>query len=390
VRSSTRRTILWALALVVALSLVGLAYLQGDEEGEDAAPPASPGPMVPDDPGLGCGEAATTDVTDLQVGRTLARCAAGAPAAVPLPQTATVRVAIPERTEASAPLLLADALGEFEAENLDVELVELEQRDAYAAMARGEIDVVVGGVDAPFFDSVRAGSGARLVLGGTVARVPSDIETPQAGLWLRSDLISEENGWDNVEGQTVLLTGGAGSASLYPIDLILGQEELSINSVDYVAASSGQAADRLRSAEVGAAWLTEPAATAVADDPALTLVATLPGSESIDGTVFSARLTGAERPTGLAYARAVMRTINTHLADGYGDEAVPALAEALSVSEDEVAAGPAPLFDWELREGTTERIQDSMAAAGSIGYERPAAEATLLDRSVYTDAVTEG
>jgi NitT/TauT family transport system substrate-binding protein len=106
--------------------------------------------------------------------------------------------------------------------------------------------------------------------------------------------------------------------------------------------------------------------------------------------VFSARLTGAERPTGLAYARAVMRTINTHLADGYGDEAVRALAEALSVSEDEVAAGPAPLFDWELREGTTERIQDSMAAAGSIGYERPAAEATLLDRSVYTDAVTEG
>jgi NitT/TauT family transport system substrate-binding protein len=390
VRSSTRRTILWALALVVALSLVGLAYLQGDEEGEDAAPPASPGPMVPDDPGAGCGETATTDVTDLQVGRTLARCAAGAPAARPLPQTATVRVAVPERTEATAPLLLADVLGEFEAENLDVELVELEQRDAYAAMARGEIDVVVGGVDAPFFDSVRDGSGARLVLGGTVARVPSDIETPQAGLWLRADLISEDNGWDNVEGQTVLLTGGAGSASLYPIDLILGQEELSVNSVDYVAASSRQAADRLRSAEVGAAWLTEPAATAVADDPALTLVATLPGSESIDGTVFSARLTGAERATGLAYARAVMRTINTHLADGYGDEAVPALAEALSVSEDEVTAGPAPLFDWELRAGTTERIQDAMAAAGSIGYERPAAEATLVDRSVYTDAVTEG
>lgn len=386
-RSSTRRTILWALALVVALSLVGLAYMQGDEEVDQTGPPASPSPQVPDDPGEGCGEAAATDPADLSVGRTLARCGAGAPAAAPLRRAATVRVAVPERDESVAPLLVAEALGEFEAENLAVEIVAMDQRDAYAAMAAGDVDVVVGGVDAPFFDAVHAGLPARLVIGGAVARFPSDLETAQSGLWLRADLISDEDEWDNVEGQTILVPGGMGSAALYPIDTTLSQEEMGANSVDLVAASSRDAARRLQSAAVGGAWLTEPAATDVAGDEALRLVATLPGSEAIVGTVFSPRLLDADRAIGLAYTRAIVRTINSRLADGYDDEALTALAEALGVSEDEIAAGPAPLFDWEIRSDTTTRIQESLIAIGGVRYESPTAERSLVDRTLVADVV---
>ena len=77
------------------------------------------------------------------------------------------------------------------------------------------------------------------------------------------------------------------------------------------------------------------------------LVATTPGSESIDGTVFGPRLFGADRAVGLAYARAIIRTINTHLADGWSDEALAAVAEGLDTDEDALADGPEPLFDWE-------------------------------------------
>jgi NitT/TauT family transport system substrate-binding protein len=143
----------------------------------------------------------------------------------------------------------------------------------------------------------------------------------------------------------------------------------------------------LRAAAVGGAWLSEPAATAVAEDPALIQVTTLPGSESIDGTVFSRRLMRQDREVGLAYARAVMRTINTHLADGYDDAAVTPLAEALDVPESAVSAGPAPLFDWELRSGTTIRIQDSLVVVGAVGYERPTGESRLVDRTIYADVV---
>ncbi len=385
-RSTTVRTVAWLVTLVVALAGVGFAYARSGDVADVVTPP-SPGPGVPDDPGDGCGDDAVTDPADLSVDRTIARCGSGEPAAQPLARPEAVRVAVAEQTEAVAPLLLADALGEFEAENLTVEIVVLDMPAAYEAMADGEVDVVVGGVDAPFFDAVHAGAGPRLVLGGEVARAPSDLDAPQTGLWLRADLIDEDGEWTNVEGTTVLLSGGMGSGALYPIDGTLSQEELSINAVDFVPASSADAARSLRAAAVGGAWLPEPQATAVAEDSALIQVTTLPGSESVDGTVFAPRLMRGDRATGLAFARAVIRTINTHLADGYDDEALTALAGELGIAEEEIAPGPAPLFDWELRAGTTDRIQDSLVLVGAVGYEQPTGESELVDRSIYLEAV---
>ena len=387
-RSSTRRTILWALALVLGLVLVGVAYVRGGEDGGSAdTAPDSPSPGVPRDPGDGCDAAATTDPEDLAVDRMLARCGPDAPAAQPLPQVVPVRVAVTERTETVAPLLVADALGELSAENLAVEIVDMPGRDAYAAMARGEVDVVVGGVDGPFYDAVHGGLGARLVLGGQVARHPSDLDTPQAGLWLRRGLIDDDDEWDNVEGQTLLVPGGLAAAAVQPIDTLLAQHSLGVNNVDIVPAPSSQAVDTLHAAAVGGAWLAEPDAIEAAADEELMLATTTPGSESIDGTVFGPRLLGPDRAVGLAYTRALIRTINTHLPDGYEDDALTAVAEALAVDEDVVAEGPAPLFDWELRSGTTTRLQDALTALGGVGYERPIAEDGLLDRSLAADVI---
>jgi NitT/TauT family transport system substrate-binding protein len=375
------------LALVLGLVLVGVAYVRGGEDGGSAdTAPDSPSPGVPRDPGDGCDAAATTDPEDLAVDRMLARCGPDAPAAQPLPQVVPVRVAVTERTETVAPLLVADALGELSAENLAVEIVDMPGRDAYAAMARGEVDVVVGGVDGPFYDAVHGGLGARLVLGGQVARHPSDLDTPQAGLWLNRGLIDDDD-WDNVEGQTVLVPGGLAAAAVQPIDTLLAQHSLGVNNVDIVPAPSSQAVDTLHAAAVGGAWLAEPDAIEAAADEELMLATTTPGSESIDGTVFGPRLLGPDRAVGLAYTRALIRTINTHLPDGYEDDALTAVAEALAVDEDVVAEGPAPLFDWELRSGTTTRLQDALTALGGVGYERPIAEDGLLDRSLAADVI---
>jgi len=390
VRSSTRRSILWALALVVALAFVLVTFVRSGEPTDGSDEPVSPRPGVPDDPGDGCGEHAATDPADLSIDRTLARCGPGAPEPAPLADRTTVRVALAHRTESAAPLLVADALGEMEAENLELEILTLGQAEAYRAMADGDVDAVVGGIDAPFFDAVHEGLGARLVLGGPVARRPGDLEVPQTGLWLRRELISDDEEWDHVAGQTILAPGGLGSSALYPLDLVLGQNALDANSVVLEAASAGTAAERVVIASAGGAWLTEPAVEEVADDGSLRLVATLPGSEPIEGTVLAPRLLDEDRDVGLAFVRAMVRTINTHLADGYGDEALAATAAALDVDEDRVAAGEAPLFDWELRAGTTSRIQDALIAVGAVRYERPLDEADLVDRSLVAEAVGRG
>ncbi len=387
-RSSTRRTILWAMALVLGLVLVAVAYVRGgDGSGSADTAPDSPSPQVPDDPGEGCGEAASTDPEDLAVDRTLARCEAGAPEAQPLPASTPVRVAITERTETVSPVLVAQALDEFAAENLAVEIVDLSGPDAYDQLQRGDVDVVVGGMDGPFFDAVDDGFGARIVLGGQVARRPSDLDTPQPGFWIRKGLIDDDGDWDNVEGQTVLVPGGLGAAATLPIDTLLAQHALGANSIDILPAPSSQAAQTLHVAASGGAWLAEPDATQAAADDALMLVATTPGSESIDGTVFGPRLLGPDRAVGLAYVRAVIRTINTHLPDGYEDDALQAVSEALGADEEVVADGPAPLFDWEVRTGTTTRVQDTLTALGGVGYERVISEDRLVDRSLAAEVV---
>lgn len=387
-RSTTGRNLLWAIALVVALALVGLAYLQDDDDASDVIVPV-PGPTTPaaGDVGDGCGDAAVTDPTDLDIGREVARCAPGSPEPVPLPQPATVRVALPDPTLGATPLLVAAAEGEFEEENLTVEIVPLPQPEAYAAMGRGEIDAVVGTVDGPFLDAVESGIPARLALGGPLSRAPGDLEVPQAGLWARVEVLPDPDEWDSVEGQKVAVSGGLGAGALYPIGLVLDQESLTLNSVDFVPVSSADAAQRLRDAAVSMAWLPAPEAAGVAGDDAYMLLGTLPASEAIDGTVLAPRLLGADRAVGVAFLRALIRSVNTYLADGWSDEAVAALADATGESEQTVRAGPDPLFDWEVRSDTTTRIQEALAAVGGIRYERPLADDAVVDRSLYEEAV---
>jgi NitT/TauT family transport system substrate-binding protein len=395
VRSSTRTILLWGLgsAAVVAAVVVAAATVGtddgGDDDGTATVATSEPAPWLPDDVGPACGSAARTDAGDLASSRPVARCAAGSPAPQPLARPVRVRVALTQRGEAAAPVLLADSMGEFAAEGLRVELVDQPASDAFASLATGEVDAVVGPIDAPFFDAVRDGTGARWVLGGSPPAAPEDTDVPQAGLWLRSDLMGNGWRWSELAGMRVGLDAGWRSASVYPVATVAGEGGLSLNEVDMVAATGDDAADRLLDGDLAAAWVDQPAWARVADSDRFKLAATLPATEPIDGTMLSGRLLGADRDVGLAYARAVIRTINTYLSGDYhGDEDVmAALASGTGAGADELAATPQLLFDWEIRSGTTERLQDAMVDIGAVGYERPLPEDDVVDRSLALDAL---
>jgi NitT/TauT family transport system substrate-binding protein len=156
-----------------------------------------------------------------------------------------------------------------------------------------------------------------------------------------------------------------------------------------VAATGEDAADRLLDGELAAAWVDQPASGRVADSDRFKLAATAPATEPIDGTMLSGRLLGADRDVGLAYARAVIRTINTYLSGDYhdDDDVMTALAGGTGAGADELVATPPLLFDWEIRSGTTERLQDAMVEIGAVGYERPLPEDDVVDRSLALDAL---
>ena len=390
-----------AAALGLALALVVGACSDDSSSDDDAAPSESSGtadggaivadgPAVPGDIAEGCGRQAVTDPEDLSAGRVVARCGAGSPAAAPLPAATTVRVAVPEQPGPElAPLFVADALGEFEAENLAVELVPLDDRSAMEAVDAGTVDVAVGGVGGAYLDALSRGTEARLVLGGVLASNPNDLGRPQAGLWVRDDALSEDPDLGDLELQPVGSPAGVRSAANYPAGLAFSQTDITLNEVALRESDGPEAASDLLDGRLAAAWLDGAAWARVADQPGIRLVATLPASESIDGTVVSSALLGPERRVGLAYARAIIRTINTHLTGDYreDDDVVDAVADGTGLAADELRDLPPLLFDWELRAGTIGRIEEELILIGGVSYDEPVAPDTHVDRTLASEAV---
>jgi NitT/TauT family transport system substrate-binding protein len=87
--------------------------------------------------------------------------------------------------------------------------------------------------------------------------------------------------------------------------------------------------------------------------------------------------------------RAVIRIVNTYLSGDYHDDAdvMAALAAATGLDADELAGTPPLLFDWEIRSGTTGRLQDAMIEIGAVGYERRLPERKLVDRTLALDVL---
>ena len=175
---------------------------------------------------------------------------------------------------------------------------------------------------------------------------------------------------------------------------------MSINSLNLQVDSGQSAVDRMLSGELIGAWVDDPDWQELADRDNwqdgwnIQLVATMPASESLGGMVLSQRLidpNSPDRAVGLAFSRAVIRTINTYLAGDYQDDedVVAALAEETGLDEEDIVATPAWVFDWEVRENTTKRIQDAFLNLGGVVYENVLDEGQLIDRSLYEEATAQ-
>jgi NitT/TauT family transport system substrate-binding protein len=168
---------------------------------------------------------------------------------------------------------------------------------------------------------------------------------------------------------------------------------MSLNEARLDAVGGHDAAEMLHDGRVTAAWLDDPAWLRVANDSRFRLVATLPASESVDGVVVSRRLVDhdGDREVGLAFVRALVRSINTYLADDYqaDDGVVAALAEEIGSKADDLRATPPWLFDWELRTASTERVQTVFVQLGAVLYEDEIAEREIVDRTLYRDVVAQ-
>ncbi|MCK7624062.1 ABC transporter substrate-binding protein [Streptomyces sp. RS10V-4] len=371
-RPRTRRT--------TAVLAAALALSAGCAAGPDTAAPAAPRTIKPV---RGCGASSWTDPADLSPGRAPARCARGAPAPVPLTGHRTLTIATGTLTaEYTAPLRVALAKGEFRKEGLDVRLKVLPTPDALPLLARGELDALWAAPEAAVVNGVHGGFDIRWVAGNF-----SPAPGSRSGLWVRIEN-GERASAVSLKGTTLGTMIGKGSVIMYPMARAFAAHGAALDAVTFRQLGPADVLTALTGGGVDSAWLLDPVWRQVDGSARYAFLGGQPQGEPLGGALYGPNLLTKDPDAGVALLRAYVRTVNTYFAGDYkADKAFTGeLARLLGVDRAVLEAVPALRMDWEIRKGTTDRLQRAYRDAGVVKGD-PLPENRLVDRRLYAEAV---
>jgi len=381
-----------AAVLAAVMSVVLLAAGCGSDGGNEGA--GSTGRTTPVGPVAGC-EEGWTDPSDMSAERTVARCATGSPAPQPLPEMTTVKMASAFRLEFNSPVLLAESMGEFEKENIRFEFVNLGFADAVPQLASGQLDVAIGGFEVALYNAGHQGLPVKAVMGNYFPPDAGDYSVAQTGLWCRRDAFSNPQDPDpaEVEDMTWATSVGKGSSAIYysVAELRKRVPDLEVEDLQVERIPSADTVTALENGAIDCGVLLDPLWLQVADDPDYVMMATQTPGEPLGLVAFGRTLLQDKPEVGEAFTRAVIRTINTYFqGDYHEDQAV--LEEIAKVTNQpdttRLTQTPSLVMDWEIREGTTDRMQELFIDLGVITeYAEPVPEQDVVDRSFYEAVV---
>ncbi|OAH14480.1 ABC transporter substrate-binding protein [Streptomyces jeddahensis] len=368
-----------ATALLVAGTLLASAgCAQNDGSGSGAAAEPRAVKAV-----AGCGAGSWTDPADLSADRRPARCDKGAPAAQPLAKKRKLTIATGTLSaEYVAPLQVALEKGEFAKENLDVELKVLPTPDALPLLAKGDIDAQWAAPEAAVMNGINGGFNIKWVAGN----FSPDPES-KSGLWVR---LKEGESADRVPmaGRKLGTMIGKGSVIAYPMNKALEKHGGGLDKIQFQQLGSADVLTALQNGGVDSAWLLDPVWRKVDGDDRYAFLGGQPPGEPLGGMLFGPNLLTQDVDAGVALLRAYIRTVNTYFAGDYkSDEAfVAELAKLLKTDEAVLESTPSLRMDWEIRSGTTDRLQAAYAAAG-VSEGDPVPEEKAVNRALYEEAV---
>lgn len=301
----------------------------------------------------------------------------------PLAERETIKVGVPVALELVAPVFLGQALDEFDAENLDVEVVTDTVPNLFIAAGQGQIDFLYGGPQALALNALDQDVALRWVAGAV------DIEASpagaHAGLYVSTRLAEDADSFDpqSLAGTTIGVgPGGWGAPSVYPLFQTLTDAGLTIDDVtlleltdlpSFVTAIENGAADAIMAAAPLSIQL-ETAGTAFLAQPYSVPTA----------AYFSTAEVIADRTeAGRAFFRAMQRTIDNHLGAGYheDDEVLSALAEALGYPAEAIAGSPEYTFSLAVPDGAVDSFVEMYTTADLLSVD-PAALTDFVDRSL--------
>ncbi|MFG2551761.1 ABC transporter substrate-binding protein [Streptomyces sp. NPDC048581] len=331
----------------------------------------------------GCGTASWTDPKDLSANRTPARCRPGAPPPQPLSEPRELTIATGTLSaEYVAPLQVALDKGEFKKEGLDVTLKVLPTPDALPLLAKGDIDALWAAPEAAVMNGIKGGFDIKWVAGNF-----SPDPDSKSGLWVRLK--------DGDTANRVAMAGrklgtmiGKGSVIAYPMERALEKHGGGLADIQYQQLGSADVLTALQNGGVDSAWLLDPVWRKVDGKRGYAFLGGQPPGEPLGGMLYGRTLLGDDVDAGVALLRAYIRTVNTYFASDYKQDAsfVTYLAELLKAEKSILESTPSLRMDWEIRAGTTTRLQSAYDSQG-VGEGSPLPESRTVDRTLYEEAV---
>jgi NitT/TauT family transport system substrate-binding protein len=369
----------YGAALAVA-ALLASAACSATPKDDTGAGPAAGRTIRPVD---GCGTSSWTDPADLSAGRAPARCDPHAPAARPLPKTRKLTIATGTLSaEYVAPLEVAVDKGEFKAEGLDVTLKVLPTPDALPLLAKGDIDALWAAPEAAVMNGIKGGFDIRWVAGNF-----SPDPKSKSGLWVRLKKGETATGV-KLAGRSLGTMIGKGSVIAYPMQKALAGHGGGLDRIRYRQLGSADVLTALRNGGVDSAWLLDPVWRTVDGERGYAFLGGQPLGEPLGGMLYGRTLLRDDVDAGVALLRAYIRTVNTYFASDYkqNETFVTYLAKLLKTDKSVLESTPPLRMDWEIREGTTNRLQAAYAKQGATEGS-PVPEPKVVDRAYYEEAV---
>ncbi|MCF3121971.1 ABC transporter substrate-binding protein [Streptomyces arenae] len=374
------RTRTTTLTLLVAGSLLAAAGCAKEDDEPPSADPAKPRTVTSV---AGCGKGSWTDPADLAPDRAPARCSLDAPAPKPLPEERSLTIATGTLSaEYVAPLQMAVAKGEFKKEGLDVRLKVLPTPDALPLLAKGDIDAQWAAPEAAVMNGITSGFDIKWTAGNF-----SPDPRSKSGLWVKLKK-DETASHVPMAGRKLGTMIGKGSVIAYPMNKALKKHGGGLDEIRFQQLGSADVLTALQNGGTDSAWLLDPVWRKVDGDKRYAFLGGQPQAEPLGGLLFGPNLLREDPDAGVALLRAYIRTVNTYFAGDYkADKAFATeLAKLLKTDEKVLLSTPSLRMDWEIRAGTTDRLQDAYRAAGvSKGDKVP--ENKAVDRTLYEEAV---
>ncbi|MEU6663232.1 ABC transporter substrate-binding protein [Streptomyces sp. NPDC046821] len=331
----------------------------------------------------GCEKNGWTDPSDLAPDRAPARCDKGAPAPIKLAKTRKITIATGTLSaEYVAPLEMAVEKGEFKKEGLDVTLKVLPTPDALPLLAKGDIDAQWAAPEAAVMNGIEGGFDIKWV----ASNFSSDPKS-KSGLWVR---LKKGESPDHVAmaGRKLGTMIGKGSVISYPMDKALKKHGGGLDKVQFQQLGAADVLTALQNGGVDSAWLLDPVWRKVDGDKRYAFLGGQPQGEPLGGLLYGPNLLNKDPDAGVALLRAYIRTVNTYFAGDYKKDPafVADLAKLLKTDKAVLQSTPSLRMDWEIRSGTTDRLQAAYRAAG-VSKGAPLPESKVVDRAMYGEAV---